>query len=44
MPRKSLKALTVLSIACLTLAACSSIDIQAPTGVERGQWDGAGAQ
>ncbi len=30
--------------AIAVLAACSSVNLEAPTGVDRGQWDGAGAQ
>lgn len=33
-----------LMSAIAILAACSTVNIEAPTGVERGQWDGAGAQ
>ena len=35
----------LLSVAILAVAACSSVNIEAPTGVDtKRQWDGAGAQ
>lgn len=40
---RTAKTFVLMSVVAV-LAACSSINVQAPTGVERGQWDGAGAQ
>lgn len=43
MLRKKKQMIALLSVAALSLAACGSINIEAPTGVDRGIRDGAGA-
>ncbi len=43
MPWTNPKTYALITIAALTLAACSSLNIQAPKGVDRGIYNGAGA-
>ena len=45
MLRKRTALFALLSAAALAVAACSSVNIDAPKGVDhKRQWDGAGAQ
>ena len=45
MLRKRTGLFALLSVAVLVVAACSSVNIEAPKGVDnKRQWDGAGAQ
>ncbi len=43
MPWTNPKTYALITFAALTLAACSSLNIQAPKGVDRGIYNGAGA-
>ena len=38
-----LKAAGVLALSTLVIASCTSLEIKAPTGVDRGIYNGAGA-
>ena len=37
------KTFALVTVAALTVAACGSVNIQAPKGVDRGIYNGAGA-
>ena len=43
MPWKTARSFTVVALSVIALAACGSVNIQAPTGVDRGIYNGAGA-
>ncbi len=43
MSSRKAKTITLLSAIVLAVSACSSVNIQAPKGVDRGEYNGAGA-